>query len=99
VLGAPGHSLALTFFGDEGAPRPAGDGTLCLGTSLFRLPVLPLDANGYGRVAVTSALSAAGHAAWAPGSTWTLQAVYRDAIGPLGSGFNATNAWRLTLLP
>lgn len=99
LIGAPPHSLALAFFGNEGPPRPAGDGTLCLGGSLHRLPVLSLDANGYGRQNVTTAVAAAGHSAWTAGSTWALQAVYREALGAGGSGFNATNGWRLTLLP
>jgi len=99
VHGGPPHSLALTFYGNEGPPLPAGDGVVCLGGGLARLPAFALDGTGFGRQNVAAALAATGQSAWAAGTTLVLQTLYRDAALPGGSGFNATNAWRLELVP
>lgn len=99
VHGAPPHSLALTFYGNEGPALPAGDGVLCLGAGLARLPTFGLDATGSGRQNVAQALGTTGQAAWTAGTTLALQTIYRDAGLLGGAGFNTTNAWRLMLLP
>ena len=37
--------------------------------------------------------------AWTPGSTWSIQYLYRDLGGPSGLGMNASNALKVTFNP
>jgi len=36
---------------------------------------------------------------WRAGTTWTVQALYRDPHGPGGTGFNFTDALRIEFTP
>ena len=72
---------------------PAGGGTLCIdpGTLIRYANPFTLDAQGaasvhanWGRAEIATR--------WVPGSTWVLQAFFRDGA----SGFNTTGAMRVT---
>ena len=102
--GVPGE-LGTFFYGPELVQVPFGDGFLCagggaIGLRRMRGPVA-LDAAGNLLMAVdmTRGPMAAGPAAWTPGSTWTVQFWYRDPGGPGGSGFNLSDAMRITFTP
>ena len=102
--GVPGE-LGQFFYGPELVSQPFGDGVLCVGggaLGLVRLGgLLPMDGGGALRLQVdmTRPPLSQGPAAWTPGSSWTVQFWYRDPGGPGGSGFNLTDAMRITFLP
>ncbi len=83
---------------------PFGDGVLCAGSTSSLLciggPVL-LDSQGEILVPVdmTQGPMADPATAWLPGSKWTLQFLYRDPAGPGGTGFNLSDAMRVTFTP
>lgn len=62
----------------------------------FRIPPLVTGAGGAAQTALELATPpvGAGLDAVTPGSSWTFQLFHRDATGPLGSGFNFSDAVR-----
>ena len=96
----PSGTAGIAFYGPLQQNAPLGDGLLCVGGSLFRLPVpgvvenwtvmtLPLDFD--------SAPLASGVSAATPGSTWNFQVWYRDT--GVGTGSNTTNGLQITFCP
>ena len=83
----------LFFYGATQASVPWGDGIRCVGGSLFRLPVVTLDASG--AVAfpldVTQHPASGGPGAILEGSTWNFQLYFRDPTGG-PAGWNTTDA-------
>lgn len=76
---------------------PFGNGTLCVGGSVFRLPVDEiLFSYQDAQLDMTDATSPASQIA--PGSTWHFQFWYRDAAGT-GAGFNLSDALTVTFCP
>ena len=97
VVDGPPQKSGLFLYGSQQTSVPFGDGIRCVGGSLFRLPVLVLDANGSASFAldVTQHPASGGPGALLEGSTWNFQFVYRDpAGGP--AGWNASNALQVT---
>jgi hypothetical protein len=97
VQRVPRNTAGIAFYGPSRANGPLGNGILCVGGSLYRLPIpglannvtamiLPLD--------FTSFPLAVGPGAVTPGSTWNIQVWYRD-VG-VGPGTNTTNALEVT---
>lgn len=83
------------FYGSaQAAPSPTGNGTLCLGGSLFRSPVA--SATGL-LLAVELDLATAPASAITAGSTWHFQGIFRDATAG-GAGFDLSNGVALTFL-
>lgn len=97
VAGGPPGKSGLFFFGSQPDQTPFGDGVRCVAGQVFRLATVVLDPNG----AAASALDFTSPPATviAPGSTWYFQMRYRDPFGPLGSGFNYTDAVAATFWP
>jgi len=62
---------------------------------------VPIDAEGEAElvIAFDQPPIDAGPGAWLPGTTWTVQFVYRDPGGPGGAGLNTSDALRITLNP
>ncbi|HVS11243.1 MAG TPA: hypothetical protein VMS76_15345, partial [Planctomycetota bacterium] len=88
--------------GARAVQTPFGDGWKCVGTGgvgIFRLPVLKTAASGTAswKLDVNAPPSPAG--AITAGSTWHFQFWYRDVGGPVGSGFNLSDALTATFCP
>lgn len=98
LLDCAPSGVGLLFFGAAaaaGATIPVGSGALCIDPAgLQRIPTpVAIDAQGAGGLDVEwAAPPLAG--LWIGGSTWTIQAGFRDAGDPLGAG--ATNAVEVT---
>ena len=101
--GMPGPTFALMFYGAATIPPVTfGNGLLCVGGPLYRLPpILAVPAGGTitytGVVAGSTINGAAGSIV--PGSTWSFQTWYREfGGGPCGAGSNTSNALTVTFL-
>jgi hypothetical protein len=90
-------AVAQILFGPEHAPVPYGDGTLCIDPNYrFRYAApFRLDASGFASVHADWSRPeiGTGPTAWAAGSTWVVQATFRDSGG--AAGYNATDALRV----
>ena len=83
------------FYGSaQAAPSPTGNGTLCIGGSLFRSPVA--SATGL-LLAVELDLSSAPASTISAGSTWHFQGIFRDAVAG-GAGFDLSDGVAVTFL-
>ena len=92
VGGLPPGVLGLFIVSDTQAQVPFGDGFLCLGGSVNRI-LKPQVASAQGGVQLALDLQAPPLAGAAvPGATLDFQYWYRDPGGPLGSGFNLSDA-------
>jgi choice-of-anchor B domain-containing protein len=99
------NQFGLFFYGPGQTNIPFGDGNLCIasaGIGIFRLgPPLTASATG----ALTQPLDwtnpplNAGPGAATPGTTWNYQLWYREPGGPIGTGFNLSDALSVTLCP
>lgn len=100
VQRVPANTAGIAFYGPSRTAATLGDGLLCVGGPLARLPIpgianvatvmrLPLD--------FTAQPLSSGMMAVTPGSTWSLQVWYRDA--GTGTGSNTTNALEITFCP
>ncbi|MBL8858831.1 MAG: PQQ-binding-like beta-propeller repeat protein [Planctomycetes bacterium] len=106
IFNLPPNSFGRLFMGTSMAPVAFGDGRLAVngsGQGLVRFPVL--NSGQDGRLDYGPGLRAFAATNFGPGSQFTagsirsFQAYYRDNSGPCGSGFNTTNAWRVSLTP
>lgn len=102
----PADASTFLFVADGRDRRTVGDGLLCVGSSAGRIHrMVPRSAGSSGQLRIDSFFStlrgeAPASNAWVmPGATLYVQALYRDATGPCGSGFNLTNALALTPTP
>lgn len=88
ATGLPGNQFGLFFFGPNQISVPAGDGNLCVGGGLIRLPVTMSD--GLGTAYQSLDVSAPPLvAAVVSGATWNFQFWYRDPSGgPVGNNFS-----------
>lgn len=84
----PAGTPGLFFHGPDRSMQPLGDGVLCVGGPLVRLPVVFAD--GAGSATFAPDLSTA--PGIAAGSTRRFQFWYRDPAGPGGSGSNLSDA-------
>ena len=91
-------SVALILYGHQTTPTPFGDGVLCIdpGSAIRYGGPVRIEGNGTFTKSVNWAdpLLSQGSGAWAVGSSWTIQAVFRDPGAT--SGFNTTNAVEAT---
>lgn len=106
VFNLPPSSFGRIFMGAPANDVAFGDGILCTsgaGGGLIRFPIQLSDAHG--RISIGPGLRAfaaenfGAGAQITSGHTWSFQAYYRDATGPCGTGFNTTNASRVTFTP
>lgn len=105
VDGAPPNEIAFFLYGPGADEAHFGDGFRCVaanGVGIFRL--LPVGAtDGVGRFArrIGSDLvpSTPRPGTIEAGSTWHFQLWYRDPAGPLGNGFNLSDALAVGFVP
>jgi choice-of-anchor B domain-containing protein len=103
--GGPPNQFALFFYAGGQTNTPFGDGNLCVasnGSGIHRLsPPQQLSSSG----SLTRALDyttpplSSGPGAASPGTTWNYQLWFRDPSGPLGTGFNLSDALSATICP
>jgi hypothetical protein len=97
VADAPPFKHGIFFYGALQTSVPWGQGIRCVGGTLFRLPVVTLDASGAASLAldVTQPPASGGPGLLLEGSTWNFQFYFRDPLlGPPGT--NASNALSVT---
>ncbi len=76
--GAPPNKPAIFFYGADQTQVPFGDGFRCVGTPIFRLPVISTDPLGNASfpLDITAITNPGGQIQ--PGDTWNFQLWYRD---------------------
>ena len=96
MTGLPGPTFGLTVYGSFlNPPSVLGNGILCAGGNLFRLPfIYPIPASG--NVSIGPGLIGLSAGNITIGSTWHFQSWFRDIPGPCGSFSNTTNALTVT---
>lgn len=97
VHGGVPDAIAQILFGPEHTPVPYGDGSLCIDPA-FRIRYAEpfrLDTAGFASVHADWSRPeiAAGPTAWTAGSTWVVQATFRDPGG--AAGYNSTDALKV----
>lgn len=94
----PTQQLGLFFYGPNAIQVPFADGFLCVGGSIFRLPIVPTDPTGTATSTVTYLDPTQPAGEIHPGSTWRFQFWFRDAkVG--GAGTNFSDALSITFVP
>lgn len=85
----PPNEFGLWFYGPDPSVQPLGNGTLCVGGALVRLPVVAIDGGGVARQTF-DATTAPSASDLVTGSTWHFQLWFRDpAAPPAGSNLSA----------
>jgi hypothetical protein len=105
VRNIPPGVPAVLYMGAGQMSAPFGDGRRVVaagGAGLFRLGAQTSDGDGVivrgpGIVAQSQGLPAAGRIA--AGQSWNFQCLYRNVVGPCGSGFNLSNGLAVTFAP
>lgn len=92
----PPAAIGVVFFGLNTAQQPLGDGTLCIGPPLRRLPVAVADHSG--RMVHEVDFESWPGSSLAAGRTWKFQTVFRDPATP-GARLNLTNALAIPMTP
>lgn len=100
VRGVPGFFTTCTLaWGMQAAGGlqglVSGDGRRAIAGGVRRFQRSVVDLDGF----YTSGIELAAFGPWSAGQTVYFQALYRDATGPCGSGFNLTNGVALTFTP
>jgi hypothetical protein len=97
----PGE-FGIYYYGTQQTEVPFGDGYRCVTGQMWRLNP-PIQANIFGDVPLaldfTQQPFHSGSGAIDAGDTFMWQLWYRDPHGPLGNGFNLSNALRITFCP
>ncbi len=99
TTGCPPDKFGIYFYGPGQTSVPFGDGVLCVGSPYNRLPLVFTGPNGVGAYSLDYTDPAPPGLHIGPNQTWNFQFWFRDPGGPLGSGFNLSNALELTFCP
>jgi len=93
--------VGIFLYGPAQQQTPFGNGNLCVGGSVFRLPPFVfIDHPGFGGASLNFSQPplGGGPGMVTPGSTWNFQAWFRDTPAG-GAGFNLSNALSATFQP
>lgn len=92
ATGCPAEKPMLFFYGQTVDSTALGNGTLCIGPSIFRFQAMMTDVAGEADMAVDFSQPPAGAGAgeWLPGDTWFCQGWYRDPAAG-GAMYNLTD--------
>jgi hypothetical protein len=85
----PPEQFGLFFYGPDANSTPFGNGTLCVGGTLYRFSPTTVGAWGVAGQSVDYAAPPSAGGAILPGSTWRFQFQYRDPAAG-GADFNLT---------
>ena len=94
-IGLPAGMPGAFFYAAQQASVPFGNGTLCLGGALFRLPTTSANSSGAASFNVDYA-QLPGAGAIQPGTTWNFQFLVRDSIG---AGFDTSDGLSVDFIP
>ena len=91
--------MGLFFYGRDAIQQPLGNGSLCVGGQLFRLPPQSSGATGVitRLLDFTQAPFNSGPGQILPGTLWRFQCHYRDA--GFGAGANLTGGLAVPFCP
>lgn len=92
----PAGAISSFSIGAQQIAQPFGDGTLCVGGTSTRLPVVLANGDGVSQQGIDYATLSIVVTA---GSIWNAQVAYRDLGGPGGTGFNLSNAVSIAFVP
>ncbi len=94
----PPNRISIVLFGDQPASLPFYAGRLCVGGTIYRLPVARADSLGVSTSPIDFAIPSPKYQALVPGSVWHFQCLYRDPsfAGPPG---NTSEALRVQFCP
>lgn len=87
-------TFALFFYGDGTSLLPSGNGVVCVGGHLFRLPAVATGVNGTPSWSLDLTSPPAPAGLVTPGSTWHFQCWFRD-----GNAWNYSDALRVAFCP
>ena len=90
----PPSKLAAVIYGDGQQQLPFGSGFSCVGGTIYRFPLQPVQANGVFFQAVDASGPAKLGGAVTAGSTWNFQVLYRD-----DGSTNTTDGLSVTFMP
>ena len=93
AAGAPAKKIGLFFYGNQQLALPFGNGVLCVGGQLVRMPLLQTSSSGAASQAFEYAASPV-----SAGSVWNAQFYFRDPAGG-GAGFDSSNALEIHFAP
>jgi len=98
ALGLPPGQFGIFFYGPNAVDLPFGEGHLCIGGGVYRLPVVLSDLLGIAiwELDVTAPPHESGRIE--AGATWRFQHWYRDPAGG-GAGFNLSDGLEVTFCP
>jgi len=95
TTGVPPNSFGLYFYGQNPTFAPFGNGFRCVGSPVFRMPIVQANVFGESDFAVDYGALPASISA---GQTWNFQYWYRNPAGG-GAGFNLSNGLRVQFCP
>jgi hypothetical protein len=97
--GCPAQQNGIFLISDTSTSQPFGDGVLCVGGSLLRVPpLLTTGADGATSLALDFTDPSSPASQVTAGSTWNFQFWYRDTAST-GAGFNLSSALSATFCP
>ena len=91
----PSNTLGLFFFGTAASNTIFGNGRLCIGGQITRLPVIQASGNNFAHAVD---FTSGGGTAITTGSTWHFQAWFRDTAAG-GSNFDLSDGMHVNFLP
>jgi probable HAF family extracellular repeat protein len=98
AIGGVPSQFGLFYYGPNQVEVPFGDGFRCVGGGIHRLnPAFQSDDSGTSLRHLDFTQPELSPVT--PGSTWSFQHWYRDPLGPGGTGFNLSDALRVTFCP
>lgn len=98
VQDCPPNKFGLFYYGREAAELPVGDGILCIGPPVFRLPVVNTRGTGTASWLLDFGNPPKPAGQVSPGDTWRFSFWYRDpAGGP--AGYNFADGLRVAFCP
>ena len=87
--GTATSTFGLFFYGDAATQLPSGNGFVCVGGSVFRLPTVTTGAAGTPSWSLDLASPPQPGGAVQPGETWNFQCWFRDtSMGAATSNFS-----------
>lgn len=92
--GVPPGQFGLFYIGANAVDLPFGDGRRCVGGGTRRLTLSTASAGGV--LTQPPGIAAASGGTITAGSTWRMQAWFRDPTGPCGHTFNLSDALAVT---
>ena len=95
----PTGQAGLFYYAPNRAQFTFGDGVRCAGGGFFRLPLAFTNSAGEAQHHLDYSNPPSPNGQITAGATWNFQYLYRDPMGPMGTGFNGSDGLALTFCP